>query len=374
MKKVLFVATVVKLHIMTFHLPYLKWFKENGYEVHVAAKNDYEKKEDCDIPFCDRFFDLPLERSPWGGNNLRAGKRLRQIISEQGYGIIHCHTPIGGAVGRIAAAESRKKGTKVFYTAHGFHFYKGAPLLNWILYYPAERCLAGATDVLITINREDYGRAAGFRAGKVEYIPGVGVDLGRYLPVSSEDRQREREKLGIGKEEILLLSAGELNRNKNHRVALEAVGKLNCERIRYMVCGQGPLEESLKKRARELGIERQVIFPGFRKDLPALLGAADIFVFPSFREGLSLSLMEAMAAGLPVVCSGVRGNVELIENGKGGFLVRPDDENGFAEKIGILLECGKKREEMGMANREKVREYSVENVLRRYAAIVGSDG
>ena len=138
MKKVLFVATVVKLHIMVFHIPYLEWFKKNGYEVHVAARNDYDNKDECIIPFCDRFHDLPFERSPIRKNNLQVYKDLKNIIDTEQYEIIHCHTPMGGAIGRLAARSARKKGTKVIYTAHGFHFFKGAPLVNWLAYYPAE--------------------------------------------------------------------------------------------------------------------------------------------------------------------------------------------------------------------------------------------
>lgn len=156
MKKVLFIATVVKHHIMAFHIPYLELFRKNGYEVHVAAKNDYENKEECNIPFCNKLFDLPFERSPMKQNNIYVYKELKNIIHSNNYNIIHCHTPVGGALGRLAARNAQEKGTKVIYTAHGFHFFKGAPLINWLAYYPVERWLARYTDVLITINKEDY--------------------------------------------------------------------------------------------------------------------------------------------------------------------------------------------------------------------------
>ena len=158
MKKVLFVATVVKTHIMVFHIPYLEWFKKNGYEVHVCAKNDYENKDECIIPYCDKYHDLPFERSPFKANNLKVYKKLKEIINTNNYDIIHCHTPMGGALTRLAAHKARNRGTKVLYTAHGFHFYKGSPLINWLVYYPVERWLARYTDVLITINEEDYNR------------------------------------------------------------------------------------------------------------------------------------------------------------------------------------------------------------------------
>ena len=211
MKKVLFVATVVKLHIMVFHIPYLEWFKKNGYEVHVAARNDYDNKDECIIPFCDRFHDLPFERSPIRKNNLQVYKDLKNIIDTEQYEIIHCHTPMGGAIGRLAARSARKKGTKVIYTAHGFHFFKGAPLVNWLAYYPAERWLAKYTDVLITINTEDYEIAKKFKVNRIEYVPGVGIDTDKFKNIEV-NRTEKRESLGVSEDDFMIISVGELNK------------------------------------------------------------------------------------------------------------------------------------------------------------------
>ena len=180
MKKVLFVATVVKTHIMEFHIPYLKMFKEMGWNTAVASRNDYENAEDCQIPFCDDYYNVPFERSPIKLSNLKAYKELKKLINNGDYDIIHCHTPVGAMLARLAARRARKRGTKVIYTAHGFHFYKGAPIINWLLYYPVERFLARYTDVLITINKEDYERAQKFRAKKVCFVHGVGVDTSKF--------------------------------------------------------------------------------------------------------------------------------------------------------------------------------------------------
>lgn len=177
MKKVLFVATVVKTHIMEFHIPYLKMFKEMGWETAVAAKNDYEVPEDCVIPYCDTYYNIQFERNPMALGNIKAYKCLKKVIDEGEYDIIHCHTPVGAMMTRLAAKQARKKGTKVLYTAHGFHFFKGASAVNWLVYYPVEKWLSRYTDVLITINKEDYARAQTFKAGKVCYVPGVGIIL-----------------------------------------------------------------------------------------------------------------------------------------------------------------------------------------------------
>lgn len=363
MKKVLFVATVVKLHIMVFHIPYLEWFKKNGYEVHVAARNDYDNKDECIIPFCDRFHDLPFERSPIRKNNLQVYKDLKNIIDTEQYEIIHCHTPMGGAIGRLAARSTRKKGTKVIYTAHGFHFFKGAPLVNWLAYYPAERWLAKYTDVLITINTEDYEIAKKFKVNRIEYVPGVGIDTDKFKNIEV-NRTEKRESLGVSEDDFMIISVGELNKNKNHQVIIRAIAKLRNEKIKYVLCGQGPLETELRELAKELDVENQVKFLGFRKDVPDLMKVADLFAFPSYREGLSLSLMEAMASGLPVVCSEIRGNTDLIEDGKGGYLVEPSDVEGFAKYIKELIEDSRLKSEFGDFNHKKIENYSIENVMK----------
>ena len=363
MKKVLFVATVVKLHIMVFHIPYLEWFKKNGYEVHVAARNDYDNKDECIIPFCDRFHDLPFERSPIRKNNLQVYKDLKNIIDTEQYEIIHCHTPMGGAIGRLAARSARKKGTKVIYTAHGFHFFKGAPLVNWLAYYPAERWLAKYTDVLITINTEDYEIAKKFKVNRIEYVPGVGIDTDKFKNIEV-NRTEKRESLGVSEDDFMIISVGELNKNKKHQVIIRAIAKLRNEKIKYVLCGQGPLETELRELAKELDVENQVKFLGFRKDVPDLMKVADLFAFPSYREGLSLSLMEAMASGLPVVCSEIRGNTDLIEDGKGGYLVEPSDVEGFAKYIKELIEDSRLKSEFGDFNHKKIENYSIENVMK----------
>ncbi|MBY0158841.1 glycosyltransferase family 4 protein [Cytobacillus oceanisediminis] len=368
MKKVLFVATVVKAHIMVFHIPYLKWFKENGFETYVCAKNDYEDNEKCEIPYCDNYYDIPFERAPLKLKNIKAYKQLKELIENNEFDIIHCHTPIGGALSRLAARDARKNGTTVIYTAHGFHFYKGAPFINWLLYYPVERLLAGYTDVLITINKEDYNRAKKFKAKKIEYVPGVGIDTMKYSEISVNKKDKP-SLIGIPQDSLIVVSVGELNKNKNHEVIIKALANLNNKKIYYVICGQGPLNKHLKELAKELGVKEQVKLLGFRKDIIEICKAADIFAFPSYREGLSVSLMEAMASGLPVVCSDIRGNYDLIEEEKGGYLVKASDIEGFTSRINILKEDSFLRNQFGEFNKNRVKQYGKENVMKIMAEI-----
>lgn len=364
MKKVLFVATVVKTHIMEFHIPYLKMFKEMGWETAVAARNDYENPNDCHIPYCDTYFDIPFERNPLGAKNWQSYKQLKQIIDEGNYDIIHCHTPVGAALTRLAARDARKHGTKVFYTAHGFHFYKGAPLLNWALYYPIERWLAHYTDVLITINQEDYKRAKNFKARKVCYVPGVGIDLNKFNS-NYVDKIAKRKEIGVGKDDFLLLSVGELIPRKNHEIVIRAMSVLKSQgdlcHLEYVICGRGAYEENLKKLAKELGVQDHIHFLGYRNDISEICRCSDLFVFMSHQEGLPVALMEAMACGLPAICSDVRGNTDLIDNNVTG-LICENDAHQLAEKILRLRNDNEFRKVLAFDALQKIRQFDLTNI------------
>ncbi|WP_270474903.1 glycosyltransferase family 4 protein [Clostridium cochlearium] len=371
MKKVLFVAHVVKHHFMTFHIPYIKWFKENDYETHVCARNDYENKEECNIPYCDKYYDIPFERSPFNSNNIVAYKQLKKIIDSNDYEIIHCHTPVGGVLTRLAAREARKRGTRVIYTAHGFHFFKGAPIINWMLFYPVERFCARYTDILITINKEDYNRAKkSFKAGRIEYIPGVGIDTKKFIECVV-DKSAKRKELGVPDNAFLVLSVGELNKNKNHETVIKAIAKLNNLNVYYVICGQGVLEEYLKDLIKELGLEKQVKLLGYRRDIAEISKAADVFVFPSFREGLGLAALEAMASGLPIITSNVHGIVDYSINGVTGYNCNPNDVYKFSEVIERLANSHDLRFKMGRKNIENVKRFDIKNSKDRMKNIYG---
>lgn len=363
-KKVLFTATVVKTHINVFHLPYLKWFKEQGYEVHVAAKNDFIN-EPCIIPNCDKHYDIQFARFPFSKTNIKAYKQLKKLIQENNYDIIHCHTPVAGVLTRLAARKN--KNTTVIYTAHGFHFFKGAPLLNWLIYYPVERFCARFTDKLITINKEDYERAKRFslrKNGKVYYVPGVGINLEKIENLKVDIKQKKKE-LGISKNIPILLSVGELNKNKNHEAVLQALSKLKEENFIYLICGRGVLKEYLERKIQELHLENKAKLLGYRSDVIKILKTADLFIFPSKREGLPVSVIEAMAARLPVIASNVRGNRDLIAKEN---LFEPNDVAALTNLIKKQLEAiqNKELKKVVYANLEQ---YSLKNVLKQMTEI-----
>lgn len=371
-KKVLFVATVVKTHMMQFHIPYLKMFQEMGWETAVASKNDYENPEDCQIPYCDTYYNIPFERVPWKPKNWTSYKMLKKIIDEGEYDIIHCHTPVGAMIARLAALSARKKGTRVIYTAHGFHFFKGAPLINWLLFYPAEWLLAPVTDVLITINREDHARALKrLHAKRIEYVPGVGIDTHKFRNLVL-DREEKRKTLGYGNDDFLILTVAEMTPNKNHITVLKALALLkNTEEFRnihYLICGRGEMWASLEQSAKELGIADHVNFLGYRGDAPELYRSCDLFAFMTFREGLSVALMEAMSSAMPIACTKIRGNTDLIEDGVSGVFVENTPE-ATAEAFLKLYREPEYRKALGAAASERALLFDNEAVHRQVKEI-----
>lgn len=378
MKKAL-IATSVASMIDQFNIPDVLLLQRLGYEVDVAANFDTpgsitnERAADLKLRLEAMgvgVINLPIPRSVTAvGAILRSYRILKRLGREKGYALVHCHSPIGGALVRLALRRERKKSrVRVIYTAHGFHFYRGAPLKNKLIYYPIERFCSRFTDVLITINREDFDTAKQrLKAGRVEYIPGVGIDTDRFFrPV---DKAEKKASLGIGEKAPVILSVGELNANKNHEAVIRAMSKLGTD-VHYVVAGKGALLDGLSGLASELGLSDRVHLLGYREDVSELYVAADLLVHMSYREGLPVSVMEAMASGLPIVASSIRGNVDLVGE-DGGILVAPDDTDALAEAIGTVLANGEMREKMGACNREASKQYSTEKVREMLAEIYG---
>jgi glycosyltransferase EpsD len=359
-RKVLFCATV-DYHFSAFHLPYLKWFKEQGWDVHVAASGTIE------LPFVDEKFNLPIQRSPFHRKNIAAYNQLKEVIDQNGYQLIHCHTPMGGVLARLAARAAREKGTKVIYTAHGFHFCKGAPLPNWMVYYPIERVLSYFTDCLITINEEDYRLATShqFKAKRIEHVHGVGVDTERFTPVSNFHKEVLRAEHRYDNDAFLMFYAAEFNANKNQQLLIHALSivKEKVPKVKLLLAGEGVLLEDCEKLAKQLDVEHMVDFLGFRKDIESLLKMSDISVASSKREGLPVNIMEAMACGLPIIAVKNRGHCELVKENRNGWIVsnQPVD---VAEKIMILGSNQKLQSQMGEQSRRIILElFSLNRVL-----------
>lgn len=341
--KILYVANVYR-HITSFHMPYLKWLKSQGFEVHVAGSGDESIPKWTDVPYVDKNFDISIKRSPYSFQNIKAYKQLKGIVESEKYDIVHCHTPMGGVLGRLASRGLRKQGTKVIYTAHGFHFCKGAPKINWLIYYPVERFLSRYTDVLITMNKEDADIVQKFKCREHYSIPGIGFDVAKFKNVEV-DKEKKREELEILEEEFVVISVGDLTKRKNHQSVIKAISKLDSSDIKYIICGKGVLEHELKQLCLEHELSEKVIFLEYRTDINEILKSSDVFVFPSLHEGLAIAGLEAMAAGVPVVASNRRGVSDYCIDEKTSLLCEPMDSDCIARSISRI------RNEKGLAER-----------------------
>lgn len=367
MKKILFVATVAE-HFYYFHLPCFEYFKELGWQVEVACHGERE------LPFCDKKYEIPIKRSPTDPDNLKAYLKLKKIIKNGNYDIIHCHTPVGGILARLAVRGERKKGTKVFYTAHGFHFYKGASAVNWLIFFPIERAMSRLTDCLITINDEDFALAQKkLKAKKTVKVNGVGYNSDNFFAVSSEEKLRLRNEHGFSSNEKLLIYVAEMNVNKNQAMLLRALKKILAEQknVRLLLVGADNCNGEYVRLAKELGVSDNVEFLGHREDVCELVKLSDIGVASSLREGLPVNVMETMACGLPVVLADNRGHRALCKNEVNGFLVEQNDDTAMAEKILLLLNDSELYSKMSEAAKESIKPFSKENVLDELKKIYG---
>lgn len=357
--KVLYVSTISNT-INAFMIPHIKMLIEQGHHVDIACNIQREIDKGLVELGC-RVRDISFSRSPLNKTNVKAYRDLKKLIIDGKYDLVHTHTPIASAITRLVCKNI--KGTKVFYTAHGFHFYTGAPLKNWLIYYPLEKWLAKYTDTLITINKEDYDRAKSkFKAKRVEYIPGVGLDIDKFKNVVI-DKVGKRQELSLPEDAFVVLSVGELNKNKNHEVVIRAIAKINNPTIHYVICGKGPLESYLNKLVVELGVGENVHLIGFREDVPEICNISDVFAFPSNREGLGMAALEAMACGLPIITSNVHGIVDYSIDGETGYNCSPTDIDSFSKYIKILYVDADKKEQMALNNTEAVKEFNQRNIL-----------
>ena len=361
MSKLLFISNISR-NISSFVVASISAAHEVGLEFYHAS--NWSSVKDEQIKLAENEFDIKINsiscsRNPFDRLNIKAYKELVELIKHENIDYIHCNTPIGGLLGRLAGKRCKVK--KVIYQAHGFHFFKGAPLKNWLLYYPVEKWLARYTDAIITINQEDFEFAKRkFKLrnnGNVYYVPGVGIDTARYN--STNRREEKRIELQLNKDDIALISMGDLIERKNYDTAIRAIAEANNPALQYFICGKGPEEENLKALAECLGVSEQIHFLGFRSDINELIDAADLFLFTTKQEGLPRSMMEAMASGLPCIASRIRGNVDLIDEGKGGFLCSPGDSVAFAQAIEKLAADENLRNRMGEYNKQRIKEFDL---------------
>lgn len=368
--KVLLTATV-QSHICQFHKPLVEVLHNRGCEVHVAARDNLAEKNGLKLDFVEKVYNVPFARSPKSPDNIKAYHQLKKIIEKENYDVIHCNTPMGGIITRLAARGARKKGAQIYYTAHGFHFYKGAPKKNWIVFYPIERLFSRITDKLITITAEDYRLAKKKFHCQAERIYGVGVDENRYFPVNEEEKQILREKMGFSKEQKLILCIGELLPNKNQTMAIKMMQNIvkKYPTALLLLAGNGPEKEHLEQAIVECNMQDHVRMLGYVTNLQEYQHVVDVVVSCSKREGLPLNIVEAMLSGTPVVASMNRGHRELIRDGKNGYLVQIDDFDTMAKYVMELLDNKEEYQKIKNNAQKSAKKYGFVNVKKELEGI-----
>lgn len=376
MKKYLFISNSNKpsleeessrkmVKLSNVSLPCIEAAQDLGYKLYMGVNRINPEELECFQEYDITFYNSSTYRSLFDfKSNLTAFRNLMTLLKREKMEVIHCNTPIGGFMGRLCGRLARVP--KIIYTAHGFHFYKGAPLFNRTIIKWVEMWMAHHTDVLITMNQEDYNAAQKFKLrnnGKVYYVPGVGIDTKSFQEVIV-DKEGLRKSLGLNMDDIVLIAMGDLVPRKNYSTSIKAIASAKNSKVHLLICGKGPELDSLKKLAISLGVEGNIHFLGYRSDTKELLYISDIFLFTTLQEGLPRSMMEAMASGLPCIASKIRGNIDLIEDEKGGYLKNSNDIDGLAEAINELASNHNLRTSMGRFNLVVVKRYDIENIKK----------
>ena len=362
-KRILITST--DLMMVQFLLPHIKNLHQNGYIIDIACSNvggRINEIRERTIGVVNKLHVVGTVRNPFSLKNFKGYRDMNKIICESNYDYIWTNEPVMGVVTRLAASKKRrKKQLKVMYMAHGFHFYKGASIINWVLFYTVEWLTSFLTDLLVTINLEDYYRAQKLHAKKVEYIHGIGIDTDR---LSKTERTDIRNELKLRNDDFLVLSVGELNKNKNQKTIIKALAETGDDRIHYLLCGRGDERENLEKLAVRLNVSERIHFLGYRRDVVDICTNVDVFAMPSYREGLPVATLEAMFCGLPIINSNIRGLVDITQNKKSGFVCKANDVKAFAKAIVDIKNNQSLKKSAVENNKETVKPYLIENVKK----------
>lgn len=334
-----------------------------GHEVHIAANfnSEIDKFEHPDVIK----HQIDFDRNPFSKQNIKALKQLKELFYKEHFDLIHCQSPSGGAITRLAANKTRKKGTKVLYTAHGLHFFEGAPKKNWIMYYNFEKFLARYTDCIITINDEDYKNAKEkLKIKDVRHVHGVGIDLDKFKPQTEEKKLSLRKEYGYKEDDFILIYVGELSYRKNQDMAIDAINKLkeNMPNIKLLLVGTGELKAKYEDKVKELGIQEHIEFLGYRKDIPNLMALSDICISTSRQEGLPVNIMEAMATGLPLIVTNCRGNRDLVKDKNNGYIVELDNLFDFIKSLNLIFNDEEIRNRFSSNNLTIIKNFSIRNI------------
>lgn len=360
--KVLFVASVYR-HLVSFHIPYMQYFQQQGYEVYAVGNGDEDKEILQDLKI--QCIDISFSRNPISIDNIQAYKQLQSLFANYQFSIVHVHTPVAAFLTRLVY---RKQTTgKLIYTAHGFHFFKGAPFINWLIYYPLEKIAAHWTDYLLVMNEEDNERAKKMMPiEKIGFVHGVGVEIAP----QTNDVSALRKTLNLRDDAIVISYIAELNKNKNQNYLLKnwlAIKKQFPQAV-LLIIGTGIWEQQLQAYVHNNGLT-DVKFLGYRSDVDQLLRITDISVLLSYREGLPKSTMESMYMGVPCIVTNTRGLRDLIHDGENGLVVPLENDDRLVTAFCQLLQSRQLRKTMGERAKQLVQPYILQNVLPEYITV-----
>lgn len=363
MKKILYITTLSRT-INAFLIPHIKMLIDEGYIVDCACCVDQDIDNEL-LKKGVKVYNIPFKRNPFYHKNMGAFRKIKKIQEENKYDIIHVHTPVAGFISRVALRK--EKSISVIYTTHGLHFYNGAPLINWLVYYPLERIAAHWTDSIVAINSEDLSVVKKFslrNGGQTHLIHGVGISNDGY-ELLDFDKREYKVSLGLNSEDFIVLILAEINKNKNHIQIIKAIDilKERYPNIKVLCAGEGPLINKMRNEAYKLKLDKNILFIGYRKDVKQLLNICDCVALFSKREGLGKCLLEGMVIGKPLIATSTRGAKELIENGKNGYLVKLNDYNDTALKLEKLFLDSELRLDFGRYSKDKLNNYLLQNVL-----------
>ncbi|WP_449536934.1 glycosyltransferase family 4 protein [Ferdinandcohnia sp. Marseille-Q9671] len=373
--KILYVATIAST-INDFFIPHIKFLLDKGNVVGIACNKVHDISPKLLELGCE-IHPITFQRNPLDLENVSAYKQIHRVVAEEGYELLHVHTPVASFITRMACRNIQN--VKILYTAHGFHFFKGAPMKNWALYYTLEKMAARWTDGLITMNDEDYLSAKKLKLRKehsIFKVNGIGLDLQKFVPQTFEKKNKLRYQYGFSDEDFILIYVGELSYRKHQDLIIKAVGRLkgSIPNLKLLVVGSGSKSIEYKELTKSLDIERNVAFLGYREDIPQLMALSDIAVSTSRQEGLPVNVMEAMATGLPLVVTNCRGNRDLVIHDLNGYVVDTDDVHGCASSIERLYKSAEIQQRFSTKNKDLIHLYSIEVVINDMNKIYEKQG
>lgn len=367
MSKILYTANTDQ-HINLCHIPYLKMLKEKGHIVHVSTNTD------IDIDYCDKKIKIPIHRTPYSFDNLKAIAKLKKIINKEKYELIITNTPMGAVITRFASIKSRKKyGTKVVYIAHGFHFFKGCNKLNYILYYPIEKFLSKYTDIIITMNKEDFNFAKKHFKTDIRFINGIGFYEDKFKKnLNKKDIDLLKEKIGINNKDYVITYVAEISKRKRQKYLIATLKRMNLRNIKILLVGNNIVGNKISNQIKKYNLEDKIKLLGFRYDVSDILDISDLIISVSKQEGLPLNIMEAMYKEKPIIVTDCRGNRDLIKNNINGIVVPINDKNALIQSILKLKNDKRYVNKLTKNNKSLSKQYSINNIKKEYEKIYES--